>query len=212
MFVIIHNNQVIMGPKKWNKLHFEEVLAEECGVSYTLPTKNDDNQVFVVDGNTSIMPVASQPLPSYNAKIERLEGPWWTFSSSYAEMSYTVERLSLDAIRNQLKAIVANNRYLYETTPAKVTIQTQQVTVDMSRGSRDIFLQTWLTMGDTEVIRWKFPEAWIQVTKEDIGVCVSTGKAQIQTCFDWENQKHEEIDAASTYEELDAIKLEMENI
>ena len=60
-------------------------------------------------------------------------------------------------------------------------------------------------MGENDVVNWKFPEAWLTLTKSDLGIAVNAGVAHVQAQFNWELAKNEEIDACTTAAELDAV-------
>jgi hypothetical protein len=79
MFVIVHENFVVWGPKNWNKLGFEDVLRTDCEVEYTLPQRNDARTPFIINENTKILPVVAAEKPAINPKIQRHQGPFWTF-------------------------------------------------------------------------------------------------------------------------------------
>jgi hypothetical protein len=209
MFVIVHNNYVILGPKNWNKLNFEEVLLEECEVTYTLDTRNDNKNPIIINENTKILPVVGLPQPYFNSKIQRLDGPYWNLSNTEAQMYFIPGDLPVDSVKNSIKEIVANNRYVKENSGIKLEIQNTLVSIDTARGSREIFFDTWLAMTEEETINWKFPETWMSVTKSDMFTIVSAGKTHIQTCFNWEQSKVIEIDNATTLQELHAINLEV---
>ena len=207
MFVVVHNGYVTLGPKNWNKLSFEEELRDECEVEYTLPTRNDARDPIIINANTSILPVVSIDTPNLNGKIQRLDGPYWNFSETQAEMYYTAGDLPLDYVKSNLKNEVAAKRYEKETAGIKMTIQSTEVTVDTARGSRDIFLDTYNVLGENDTINWKFPEIWLTLTKAELGSLVAAGVAHIQYCFNWEKTKADEIDACTTLAELDAITI-----
>ena len=209
-FALVHNNFVSIGPRLWNKLLFEEALKEECEVTYTLPTRNDEGIPFIIASNIMILPVVSLPEPSFNSKIQRLDGPYWVLTNTKAQMSFTVTDLPIEAVKNQLKVIVANNRYTKEVGGIKMTIQDIEVSIDTARGSREIFFNAYNSMEPSETINWKFPECWLTLTKDELGSIVVAGKLHIQTCFDWERNKDQEIDAAQTLQALDAIVLNFE--
>lgn len=211
MFVIVQDNFVIHGPRDWNKRQFEEVLLEECEVEFTLETRNNDNSVIVVSENVKILPVTKMPEPNFNGRIERLDGPYWNFTDTTAEMSFTVAELPIEAVRSFFVSIVANARYTKETSGIKQTIQGVEVSVDTARGSRDIFFQAFLSIGETETINWKFPETWLELTKNDLGQIVSAGRNHIQTCFDWENVWVARVTSATTLNEIDALYNELES-
>lgn len=209
MFVIIENDNVILGPKRWNKLAFEDCLLEDCDISFTLPSSNDNNEPIIVSDTIKILHVVALPQPNYNGKIQRLDGPYWNFTDTTAEMYFGIADLDIDAVKNMLKTTAANNRYAKEVSGIKYLVQEQEVTVDTARGSRDIFLQTYLAMADNELIEWKFPEGWFSLAKWELGGIVGAGKKHIQDCFAWEQTKGLEIDSKTTLAELDAIDLEV---
>jgi len=205
MFVIVHNNFVILGPMRWNRFRFENTIQEECEVSVTLPDRNDSLSPIIVSEEVKILPVQGTPNPEHNPKIEFLHGPFWDFSNDIATSSYIVQPYAIDAVKNMLKAECANERYKKENSGTKVTIQDVEVTVDTSRGSRDIFVQKYLLMGENDIVQWKFPECWLTLTKAELGLVVSTGAQHIQAQFDWEAEKVAEIEASETLEQLAQI-------
>ena len=207
MFVIVHNNSVILGPMRWNRKRFENTIQEECEVSTTLPDRNDNTPIVVSD-NVKILPVQSAENPSYNPRIENLHGPLWEFTDTVAISSYIAQPLPIDAVKNQLKTECAAERYRREIAGTKVDIQNTEVTIDTNRGSRDIFVQKYLLMGDTDIVQWKFPEGWLELTKSELGLIVSTGAAHVQDQFNWESAKIVEIDSCETLEQLVAVVIE----
>jgi hypothetical protein len=60
-------------------------------------------------------------------------------------------------------------------------------------------------MGENDTVNWKFPEGWLTLTKADLGAAVTAGVAHIQSSFDWEKAKVEEIEAATDAATLDVI-------
>lgn len=209
MFVVVHDNNVIFGPKTWNKLNFQEVILDDCEVECTLETRNDSNVPIIISDSIKILPVVKLPEPEFNGKIQRLDGPYWNFYDDKAEMWYTAGNLPIDAVKNFLKGAASDNRYKKEVGGIKLTIQGTEITIDTTRGSRDIFLQTLLTMTEEETIIWKFPEAWLTVTKSELQEIVDACKIHIQNSFAWEQSKHAEVSAADTLNDLDAIDLEV---
>ncbi len=204
-FALIQDNFVIVGPKLWNKLLFEEVLQEECDITYTLPTRNDDGTPYIISDTVKILPITSLPEPAFNSKIQRLDGPYWNFSDTTAEMYFTVGDLPIDAVKNNLIALVAANRYSAEVGGIKMTIQGNEVSIDTNRGARDIFFQAYSVLGDTETVNWKFPECWMILSKAELGSIVEAIKAHVQTCFNWEQNKQVEINACQTLDQLNNI-------
>lgn len=205
MYVITYNNQVILGPMRWNRFRFENTIQEECEVAATLQDRNDAMEPVVVSEDVKILPVQGTPDPVYNSKIQRLHGPFWQFTDVVAISSYTVEDLNIDAVKNTLKAQAAAERWNKENAAATYSLQGTTVTVDTSRDGRNIFVQKFLLMGANDTVTWKFPEGWFDLTKQELGEIVNAGATWIQDQFNWEVAKVREIDNCETLEQLDAI-------
>jgi hypothetical protein len=60
-------------------------------------------------------------------------------------------------------------------------------------------------MSDDEIVLWKFPEAWLNLTKPELGQVVYVGGMYIQASFVEESTKWDQVDACTTIEELEAI-------
>lgn len=205
MFVIIYNNSVILGPMKWNKVRFQNVILEECEVETILPISNGNFEPITINEEIKILPVQYAETPPLNQKIEMLNGPYWEFTPTHAIASYIVQSLPIDMVKGNLKAKLADERWKKEIKGIKVTIQSIEITVDTNRGTRDIFVQQYLLMGESDIVTWKFPETWLNLTKSDLGLIVATGAAYVKGVFEWEADLVGQIDACTTLAELDAI-------
>ena len=202
MFVIVYDNQVVLGPMRWNKYRFENFLVEEYEVTATLPQTNEPETMVTVNDNCVIYPVQGSPDPIFNPVIEMLHGPFWDFSNNVATSSFQVQPLPIDAVKNMLKATTATERYRKEILGTTATIQGTIVSIATDRDSRNIVNNTYLIAGDADTIQWKFPEAWLTLTKSDLGLVVSTINSYVQEQFAWESAKVAEIDACQTSMEL----------
>ena len=209
MFVIVYQNSVILGPMKWNRFRFENTILEDCEeFSATLPDRNDELSPIILSPDIKILPVQGTPEPQYNPKIEMLHGPFWEFSDTVAISSYQIQPIPVDAVKNQLKAVIANKRYLKEISGVNVTVQNIEIKVDTSRDNRNNLIQRYVLMNNTDTLQWKFNDVWLTLNKEEVGTLVNASTAHIQTQFDWEATKVQEIDNATTLTELDSIILE----
>lgn len=208
MFVIVYKNNVILGPMNWNRFRFEDIILEDCDVNTTLPSRNDSYTVIEVSPEIRILPVQHTANPEFNPSIEILHGPFWNFTDTHAVMSYQPVPMTVDAAKNQLKSKLADLRWQRENTSIKVNIQNVTVTVDISRTVRDTMIQKYLLMSDTDVINWKFPETWINLTKSDLHHVVGILTQHVQAQFDWEMNKVSEIDTCTNLNDLSNVILE----
>lgn len=206
MYALIHNNQIEVGPREWTWSFFKEYLDENDLDSTALPRKSPTEPI--ITSEWKILPVIGPDDPGHTYPFETLAGPFWTIGETLVTGVWNVIDIpDLDVAKDYFKGIITNNRYAVEVGGFKTNIQGIEVSIDTSREGRQIFLDTYLAMGNTETINWKFPEAWISVTKTDMENIVLSGKEHIQNCFTWEKNKWDEIDICTNRSELEAIDL-----
>ena len=203
MFVIVYNNSVILGPMRWNRFRFENEIEEECELSVTLQDKNENFDPITVSDEIQILPIQGTQNPEFNPKIEYLHGPFWEFTDTNAIMSYRVEQLPLDAVKNFLKAETANERWNKENAGTKVTIGGTEYTFKTDKETRSLLSNQ---VGNPNGINWKISsDTWVTMTQEDVVHVLGEVLSYVQSCFDWEYSKVQEIDACLTGEQLDSV-------
>lgn len=204
MYVVTYNDEVLLGPIPWNAKMFNTVIEEDTGLIVNLsPLQRND---VPIDLNNGIkIRSASENKPDLNEKIQIHVGSTWTFTTSTGVYNYTVVDKPLHIIRLELKNQTASERWQREHQGTKITIQNQEVTLDTSRGARDIFSQKYMLMEDNSTIKWKFPEGWLTITKLELKQCVDAIAAHVQSVFDWEFNLVSQIDNATTHSELNNI-------
>lgn len=212
-YIIVKNReQVLLGPMPWRQRMFQSEINDlydegELTVKYEVPPI-EISYADLGDG-IEIFPV-NMIVISYDPLYQALSGPFWSFDSNLAIGSYNVIDGDINSIKGNLKNILANIRYNKEQTPFTMTVQGQTVTVDASRENRNIFVQKYQFMSDTDTVDWKFPETWLTLTKSDLGSIVLAGANYIQDQFNWEKEYVDRIDNATTINELKTIKDEFD--
>lgn len=203
MFVIVHNNSVVLGPMRWNRFRFQNFLKEELEFISELPTNNAEAAITVSD-EIKILPVQNTSNPAYNPKIEMLYGPIWEFTDSAAISSYEVQSIAIDALKNMLKEQVAAERYSREISTVDVTINDTVYKFSTSRDTRNV-IQNALT-ASTSSFNWKMDrDTWVTLTNTELQAILDAITVHVQTCFDWEYSTIAAIDVCTTSVELDAI-------
>lgn len=204
MFVIVYNNNVILGPMRWNRFRFENEIKEECDITVSLNDRNDDFIPVFLSDEIKILPIQGTETPTFNSKIEFLNGPYWEFTDTVALMSYRVEQLPIDSVKNMLKEQVAAERWKKENSGVLITLNNIEYKFASDRDTRNI-LQNTLQSGINQ-INWKIDrENWITLTVEDIQFILNSIISHVQQSFDWEYAKNGEIDAKTDLVSLDAI-------
>ena len=209
MYAVIYDNRVLVGPMNWNRGIFQGAL-ERRGVQYSLPRTAPNNLPLTIDEHAKIMQV-EEIRPELNALVEYYYGPLWDITETKAIANYEVHDTPIESARYNLKQLAAQERYKKEILGATVTIQEQTVTIDTNRGAKDVFVQKYLLMAESDTVNWKFPETWLPLTKNDLSLAVQAGAQYIQSCFDWELNITEQIDLAETKEQLLAIVIIEQN-
>ena len=204
MYVLVHKERVLVGPRDWNRPMFEGAL-ERLKLSTLLPRRDPQELPFIIDEDTYITNSAIV-IPPHDELIETYHGPYWNFENKdLAVGTYEIKERPIGSIKEALMNQVAAERYRKEVSGAKTTIQGLEVSLDTSRDGRNIFLQKYSLMSDADTVNWKFPEGWLTLTKTELGAVVFEGASHIQAAFDWEKAKVEEIEAAADAATLKAI-------
>ena len=207
MFIIIHDNQVVLGPMRWNRFRFENFLEEEHEISTTLQDKNENSPVIVSD-ICKILPTAVTAYPDYNPRIEMLQGPFWDITDELATSSYQVVSMPVDAVKNQLKELAYNERNSRESKWITHTIQGQAISIDTSKKNKNNLIQKLIVMSESDTVNWNFGAVFLTLTYTEIKDLITALDAHIQTQYDWHLSKIAEIEACETLSELDAIVIQ----
>lgn len=205
-YVLINDGYVLNGPREWNYRSFESTLSDDLDIPVNLPMQKNDNEPIVINATTRII-ASTMVYPDYNPKIEYLDGPYWTFNEdmSFATGTFQVKDQPIEYVKQTLIGRVAANRYIKESAGTTTVIQDKTVSIDTSREGRAIFVQAYTLMADDATINWKFPEAWLTLTKPELGQVVAVGATHVQQSFNWEESKTVEINNCTTLEELNNI-------
>jgi hypothetical protein len=209
MYAVVYNNRVIVGPMQWNRALFQGSLEREM-VEASLPRVAPETLPLVINEDARILRVEEQR-ENLNQLVEYYYGPIWDVSGDTAIATYEVHDFPIETSRSNLKDKIAGIRWIKEEAGTKINIQSQEITLDTSREGRNIFLQKYSLMGENDLVNWKFPEGWFTLSKNELGSIIMYGSAYIQSCFDWEKTISDEIDAATTKEELLSIEIEENN-
>lgn len=205
-YLLVENRQIIhLGPMEWRQRFFQSEL-NDLEVEFTVPPV--EQGYIKINDNFEFIPVVSVEIPEYDM-FEELVGPTWNYDNNQAVGIYTKQQGNISAAKGNMKTIAASKRYEKENAPFTITVQGQSVSVDASRDNRNIFIQKYQLMADTDTVQWKFPEGWLTLTKAELGEVVLAGANHIQAQFDWEKSIIDQIDAT---DDVPTLKLILEEI
>lgn len=209
MYVLVHNDRVLVGPRDWNRAMFDGAL-EKLKIKFVLPLRDPQELPIIIDDDTYVTN-ASLTIPYHNEKIESYHGPYWDFTNKKVAVgTYQIQERPIGSIREIIRNLAAAERYRRETSGIRITIQDAEVFIDTSREGRNIFVQANSMMGNDDTINWKFSERWLTLNKNDMNTIISAINQHIQSAFNWEKLKIEESELAETAAELDAIVITQE--
>ena len=198
------------GPMEWRPRLFQAILEDDLEINFNVPLSNDTAQPFIINEIARIIPVTDIGIVGeYNSKIHQLIGPKYNFSELSAEMYHIVENKPVELVRNELKSIIAANRYRYEIKGITVNIQNKDLYILTTREDRGLYLQAYQLGKDA--VSWKFGNEFLVVSNTELGIISEAIATHIQAVFDWEHTKIIEIDNATTVEELDGLSLVSDN-
>lgn len=204
MYAVVYKNRVIVGPMDWNRGIFQGSLEKE-GIKNTIPRVPPEQLPYIVTEDAKVMSVIENR-PTINPMVEYYYGPLWEITETNAVANYEIHDSPLDGAKVNFRNQAADERYKKEISGTKVTLNGIKVSLNTDRASRDQFVQKLVAIGQN-TINWKFPEAWLTLSKTDLETIVETIDNHVQTAFDWEFSKNQEIDAATTKQELVAIQI-----
>lgn len=215
MFIITEKQidntiMVILGPMPWSPNRFRNCLADDLEIQFNVPLSNPNNELINISDTVKIYPVIDLgPNAEYNPRIHYLNGPFYNYYEDRAELYYVPYDKPIDIVKDELKHLVAANRYKYEVMGISYTIQGKTVNLYTNREDRNLYLQAYQLGVDN--INWKFGTEFLTVSHIELGEIVSVVMSHIQAVFDWESSKLNEIDNCETLEELDIISVVSSN-
>jgi hypothetical protein len=214
MYILVFNNNVILGPVRWSRPRFETALMEELELDQlesSFPDKEPAGvvvyQTNVYPGMIKIFPVLQGDDPSYNDRIEVLNGPFWTFTDTHAISHYRPSTLPLESAKQLLKDKISSLRWGKQNAGVTVSIKGSNVKFPSDKEMCNV-LQNYLS-SDISTVNWKLEkDNWITLDRTDLISIHSSIVSHINRVFEEEKKIAEIIDVSVTHRELLQIKLE----
>lgn len=200
-YLLVENKQIVhLGPIAWRHRFIQSEL-EDLDVDYIV-SPTEPNGYLRINDSLEIYPVNLEN-PVFDALYQQLAGPFWTFDNEVATGTYNVLDRDIAGIKGDLKGVAAGERYRKETSGIKLTVQETEVSVATDRDSRNVYAQKLVSMTDNDTVQWKFPQAWLTLTKQELVTVLNSINAYVQTQFDWEIGIVQQIDDA---QDIDTLK------
>jgi len=204
MYALIHDNQLILGPIKYNYRLINSEL-ENLEVEAKVFARSYNDVPIHFDDKTSLVP-AIQIIGPCDSRYQSIGNFTWEIIRenevpTKVEMTYEVNDKSLDQIKSEHKSIVPQIRWEKENTIIEVTLGDNTVKVSTNRENRLAYITKLISSEGP--YNFKFDNNnWVEVTSTELQYIISQIDAKVQEAFDWELTKLQEIDACSTGEEV----------
>jgi hypothetical protein len=203
MYALINNNKVISGPRQWNRAYFLVILQQNniATNGIVIPRNAPEEFPFIINEDTKICEAVINE-DKINSMVQYLQGPTWDLTDDIAIANYEAVDTPIEFAKGNFKELAKIERRKKEVTTIKVTVQDTEVTVSTDRDERSVFTAKLAVIGEDVTVNWKFPEGWLELSRADLLFIISSIDAHVQDTFDWEKNINDQIEAATTAEEL----------
>jgi hypothetical protein len=210
MYALIHNNQLILGPMKFNVRYFNEEL-EDLEIDYNV-TSNSVSQVPLhIDDVTHIIPVREE-VPEHDPKFSKLLSFSWSIVRDENEvpiellLTYPIANKTLDEVKEEIKQYLKPERQRRENSTINVEIGQNTVQVSTSRESRLDYISKFMSSSGPH--NFKFSnDIWLEVENQHLENIIREIDSYVQQQYDWELNKINEIDSCTTIEEVYNVEI-----
>ncbi len=209
LYSLIHDQQLLLGPIKYNYQLINYDL-EQLDIEQKLTSKSFDQVPIQFDEKTFLLP-AREVYPEYSTKYQKLSTPTWsivTENDTPTEVVFTYSAVdrSLEEVKSEIKSLIAPERRNRENVQISLTIQETEISVSTSRENRISLASKLLSLPGPH--NFKFGnDTWIQINTTDLEAIIQAIDVKVQEAFDWELAKNQEIDACTTIDEVYSVEI-----
>ena len=207
-YLLVENRQsgnpsILLGPIVW-KPRFIQSEIDDLEVNYVVPPA--EQGYIKINDNLEIIPVIEAIDASADPLYEGLAGPFYNYTDTTASMYYTKYDKPLVEVQAAYKQLAAAARYAKENLGTSVTIGDNTISLATDVASRANYLNLLNTVGEG-TINYKTNGAFIALDSAGLQAIVDAVNTHVQDAFNWEKGILDQIDAATSVEELKAINL-----
>lgn len=206
---LIHDNQLILGPMGLNVRMVNSEL-EDLGLDERISSQSYNNiPIHFSDGLTHLLWI-EKDIPPYEPAYQNVGNFSWEIIRENdipikVKLTYPIYDKSLDEVKYEYKKNIAPLRREKENTVIRLTINETEIEVSTTRDER-ILLSTKLS-ASPGLHNYKFLNTWLEITTQELQYIISEIDKVVQSAYDWELQKLNEIDACQTIDEVYSVVL-----
>lgn len=203
MFALVNDTELVLGPIEFNYRLINSTLEDELEVDYRIQPSDHSKVPLLISEKIKLLKAVDDK-PEYDARYEEIFLYKYEIINDEVIFYYDKSSIDLDKIKSSYKAVISNERWKRENS-GYITqlIDNSEIKISTNRETR-ISLITKLASGNGPY-NFKFGDTWAEIRGEDISQIILKIDQKIQTHFDWELEKINEINSCSSVEELNSI-------
>lgn len=210
MYALIHENRLILGPMNFNIRYFNSEL-EDLGINYRVSSNTPSQVPFHINDETHILPVREE-VPDHDPRFFKTLSFSWEIIKDESNipiemlLTHTITEKTLDEVKNEIKQRIKPIRQNKENVMIEVDIDGTKVNVSTSRESRLEYVSKLIS--SSGIHNFKFAnDIWLQINKTNLEYIISQIDAHVQSQYDWELSKINEIDSCTTPEQVYSVEI-----
>ena len=212
MYAIVHKNNVTITSEKWYVGRLNSEL-QDLEINKTIYPSDEQNVPITIDQDTKILKYL-ESYPPINPRIQCYDGPTYDIQEDKVIANYYTRPLDLNIAKGILKEEITRLRYVKEITTIQIPIPIindkaelfETVSASTDRETRSLLSSKLATTGN-DFINWKFNEGWALINHLDLQLMILYIDQHVQSVYDWEFNKHAEVDNCYSLDDLIAVKI-----
>lgn len=202
---LIHNSSLVLGPMGFNVRMINSEL-EELELSDKISTQDYQNlPIHFSDGLTHLLPLEKE-YPEYDLKYHNIGNFTWKIIEENeipikVKLIYSIVNKTLDEVKLLRKSELSSIRKQKENQILTLTINDTIIETTTSREEKQLLVSKMLS-SSSGCYNFKFKNTWLEITNQDLEYIISEIDKIIQSAFDWEYNKFQEIDNCNSIDEV----------
>jgi hypothetical protein len=206
---LVHNNSLILGPMGFNVRYINSELENLEIEERISPQSYVNLPIHFSDNLTHLLPLEKN-VPNHDLKYQNIGNFSWEVIKENnvpvkVLLNYSIVDKPVEDVKEFFKREVSSIRKEKENKNILITINDVQIETSTSREER-ILLSSKLS-SSVGSYNFKFKNSWLEITPQELQYILSEIDKVVQSAFDWELSKFQEIDACKTIDDVYNVKI-----
>jgi hypothetical protein len=201
---LIHNNSLILGPMGFNVRMINSEL-EDLELEDRITTQSYTNIPIHFSDELTHLLLIEKEIPGYDPNYYNLGNFNWEIIEEdnvpiKVKLTYPLVEKTIEEVKYSRKQEVTAERKQKENKIISLTINETEIKIATSREER-LILASKLS-ASPGLHNYKFSNTWLEITTENLQYIITEIDRVVQSAYDWELSKLQEIDACQTLDEI----------